>query len=187
MTRQYLRRGDNAGNSNNQAMAEARRPLDASAEQSATERSGEARNRAPNPDREMEMLLERHARDGGTLTRMNRLKLAIPQAVMDAYPNWHFHWFLDKDARIHDMTVNDYYVPVDEVPPVIGGTNSLGHPEYLRLYRKPKVLYDKDRQAKDGRIKEGERGMIAGQREVSGEHLPGEVSYNPGGNSITTG
>ena len=145
----------------------------------------DARERAPSPDREREVLMERFARDDGTLTRAVRYKLAIPDAVRAQYErDWHLHWFNDEGNRIHDMTQNDFYVPVAEVEPFPVGRTPEGKPIYARLFKKPRAIYDRQRQMRDDRIYEQEKGLMTSPRSSPDDTRADEHAYVPGGNRI---
>lgn len=168
------------------AGAAALRPRDERPAEMGAAQSIDARERAPSPDREMEILMERFARDDGTLTRAVRFKLAVPDAVREKYErDWHLYWFNDEGGRIQDMTTNDFYVPVDEVEPVVVGRNTEGKPTYARLFKKPRAIYDRQRAAKDNRILEQERGLMAAPRSDPLDNRSDEHSYVPKGNRIS--
>lgn len=168
-----------------QAEAAALQSRDTRLETSASDRGDNARERAPSPDREMEMLMERFSRDDGTLTRAVRLKLAIPEPIRERYRDWHLHWFNDDAGRIHEMTKQDFYVAVDEVEPFPVGRNAEGKPVYARLFKKPLAIYDRQRAEKDRRIMEQEKGLMTSPRSSSEDTRSDEHSYVPKGNRIS--
>lgn len=183
MTRTYLRKGINSATGKRQAGAAAphARP-DSNADAATEPASAVARNRAPTPSREMEMLMERRARDGGTLSRLDRFKLSVPEAIKaELAADWHLHWLNDTDARILDMTKNDYYVEVAGVAPIVVGMDKFGKPMVAKLYKKPLAFYLEDRRVKDADIADTMSGIAKGTIVGGADALPQGVSYMPDG------
>lgn len=144
-----------------------------------------ARDRAPSPDREMEVLLERFERDAGTIDRMVRLKLTIPEDIVEQYgANWHLRWINDDAGRVHDLTRNDFYVAVDEVEPVPVGRSPEGKPIYARLFKKPLHIMRAQRAAKESRIGEQEKGLMSSPKSSPEDTRSDAHSYVPSGNRI---
>jgi hypothetical protein len=132
---------------------------------------------------------QRRRRDEGTLDRMNRLTLHIPEEVEARYPNHKFRWTNDEGNRMYAKTQLDDWDKVDDVPPIPVGTDPAGKPIYAHLCKKLKSFCEEDMQKREAELKEMERGLIRGERDESTKaDLPDDRSYVPEGrNTINRG
>ena len=131
---------------------------------------------------------QRRRRDDGTLDRINRLTLHIPEEVEAKYPEHNFRWINDEGNRMYQKTQLDDWDTVDEVDAIPVGTDRDGKPVKARLCRKLKEFCAEDAQKKEGALRDQERGLIQGERDDAAKaDLPDSVSYTPGRNSINRG
>ena len=143
-------------------------------------------NTAMRPTRADEERLQRRRRDDGTLDRINRLTLHIPEEIEAKYGSIHkFRWTNDEGNRIHAKTQLDDWDVVDEVPPIPVGTDASGRPIKAHLCRKLKEFCDEDLKKRQDELLEMEKGLIQGNREAN-TALP-DTAYVAGRNSITRG
>lgn len=131
---------------------------------------------------------ERRRRDDGTLDRMSRLTLHIPEEVQEKYPAHNFRWINDEGNRMYQKTQLDDWDKVAEVDAIPVGTDRDGKPVKAHLCRKLTEFCDDDAQKKEAALKEQERGLVQGERDAAAKaDLPDDVAYTPGRNSINRG
>jgi hypothetical protein len=145
-------------------------------------------NTATRPSRVEEERKARRRRDDGTLDRMDRLALHIPEEVRAKYPEHNFRWINDEGNRMYAKTQLDDWDKVDDVPSIPVGTDRDGKPIKAHLCRKLKEFCDEDARKLENDLREQEKGMIQGERDASSKaDLPDSVAYVPGKNSINRG
>lgn len=131
---------------------------------------------------------QRRRRDDGTLDRVNRLILDIPDEVKAKYPEHDFRWINDEGNRMYAKTRLDDWDAVDDVPSIPVGTDRDGKPIKAHLCRKLKEFCAEDAAKKEDHLREQERGLVQGERDSAAKaDLPDSVAYTPGRNSITRG
>ena len=110
--------------------------------------SAEVETRRPGrPKREDVTQTQRRRRSGGISD-----KLAIPPAVLEAYPDNEFRWARDEGGRMDQLTVHDDWDAVPGVNPIHGGKDENGRGMKLHLLMKPKAFMEADRREKSERI-----------------------------------
>ena len=139
--------------------------------------------------RSEEVAQERRRRQPGTLDRMQQMKLVIPEAVREKYPDDTFRFINDDGNRIYDMTVRDDWTKVDESlsAPVPVGTDKFNKPIMAYLCRKRKDYAQADRNEMLTRLRDEEKAIMKGQHKDSDALAEGD-SYIPEGakNTIST-
>lgn len=138
---------------------------------------------------------ERKSQDIGGLTQ----RLSLPEDLKD--PDWTYRWVNDTASRVHDLQARDWEVVSDEELAAdqrntgagtkverIGSARTVTTPEKMVLMRKPKEFYQEDKAKEQERIKEDEKGLLAGRVGDSNALQPGEHAYIPkSGMSIKSG
>lgn len=127
----------------------------------------------------------------------NPTKLAIT-GKLDTQ-NFEHRWISDNGARLHQKTVQDDFEIVtqdgdsvkEDASPALGtgvavrsGVDKDGKPLNLYLCRKPKVLAEDDRNAKEEQRKRLEEQIIKGTNPVPGNE-PSKAFYQHSGNRIS--
>ena len=135
-----------------------------------------------NAPRKDDVAQERRRRQPGTLDRGQQLKLAVPSAVSEKYPDHTFRWVNDAGNRIHTLTVLDDWEKVPEVQPMPVGTDKEGKPVMGFLCMKKRDFFDHDQREKLDAIKAREVALVR-----QPDSPPDAGSYALPGNSITTG
>lgn len=133
--------------------------------------------------RSIDELRQRRERDGGTLDRMTVMRLAIPQAVYDKYPEFDFRWINDVDNRMYVKTEVDTWQKVPDIDPIPVDVRN-NQPVKAFLCMKPKEFIEQDRRFKEESIRKTEEGILGGGKQS--DDLAG-ASYVPEGNFIQRG
>lgn len=132
----------------------------------------------------------RRRRDDGTLDRIHRLTLHIPDEIQEKYGETHkFRWTNDEGNRMYAKTQLDDWDKVGEVPPIPVGTDVTGKPVYAHLCIKPKEFCEEDARKKHQELLEMEKGLLQGNRDAASKVDLPETAYVPEGtkNAITRG
>lgn len=133
---------------------------------------------------------ERRRRDDGTLDRINRLTLHIPEDVEAKYGETHkFRWTNDEGNRMYAKTQLDDWDKVEGVEPIPVGTDPAGKPILAHLCKKPKGFCEEDLKKAQDEILEMEKGLLQANRDASSKVDLPSTAYVPDGarNSITRG
>lgn len=122
-----------------------------------------------------------------TLDAMHDMKLAIPQAVLDKYPDHTFRWINDEGNRLHHKTQLDDWDKCDEVPALPVGTDKAGKPIHAHLCRKLKEFWEEDQRTAMAARKALEADIARTGKSDPEDNRTAAETYVPAGNSITSG
>ncbi len=121
------------------------------------------------------------------LDALQELKLAIPDAVKEKYPDHTFRWINDAGNRMHHKTQLDDWDKCDEVPALPVGTDQAGKPIYAHLCRKLKEFWEEDQRTAKAARKALEATIARTGKSDAQDDRTAAETYVPDGNSITHG